>query len=512
MEVKDLPIESLIEYGFNNRIHSEQQVDRIANSIKDFGFNQAVVVDEDNIILVGHGRVAAAKKLGLDTVPVLKREGLTESQKRAYRILDNKLQNDSEWNFENLKLELDRLTEDNYPIEDWGLTDLSVLMPEPEPKAVEDEFEAEVLEETFLKLGDLIELGGHRILCGDSTDPMQVKDLVGESVAVMIHADPPYGMGKEAEGVANDNLYRDKLDDFQMKWWRAWRPFLADNGSVYIWGNAQDLWRLWYSGGLANSEPITFRNEIVWDKKFGNGMSSDIHRQFATATERCLFFMVGEQGFNTNSDNYWEGWEPIRSYLETEMKRCGWTVADINRITGTSMASHWVTKSQWTFVTEGHYRKIQEAGNPLGAFEREHEKLKREHEKLKREHEKLKREFYSTRAYFNNTHDNMTDVWEFPRVSGAERHGHATPKPVALTARCILSSADSEGIVLEPFLGSGTTLIAAEQLGRRCFGMELSPNYCDVIVRRYADLITKAGRKPSVKVNGEEIDLAMLER
>jgi DNA modification methylase len=320
----------------------------------------------------------------------------------------------------------------------------------------------------------------------------------------MIHADPPYGMGKEADGVANDNLYKDKLDDFQMKWWRVWRPFLADNGSVYIWGNAQDLWRLWYSGGLANSEPITFRNEIVWDKKFGNGMSSEVHRQFATATERCLFFMVGEQGFNTNSDNYWEGWESIRSYLETEMKRCGWTVADLNRITGTSMASHWVTRSQWTLITEAHYRKIQEAGNPLGAFEREHEKLKREHEKLKRE-------FYSTRAYFNNTHDNMTDVWEFPRVSGAERHGHATPKPVALTARCIQSSADSEDIVLEPFLGSGTTLIAAEQLGRRCFGMELSPNYCEVIMRRYADLITKAGRKPSVKVNGEEIDLAMLD-
>lgn len=115
---------TLVEYSFNNRTHSEQQVDRIANSIKEFGFTQPIVVDESNIILVGHGRLAAAKKLGLESVPVLKLQGLSEAKKRAYRILDNKLQNDSEWNLENLQIELSQLQESDYPIEEWGLNEL----------------------------------------------------------------------------------------------------------------------------------------------------------------------------------------------------------------------------------------------------------------------------------------------------------------------------------------------------------------------------------------------------
>jgi DNA modification methylase len=511
MDVMDLPVESLIEYGFNNRVHGEQQVDRIANSIRDFGFNQPVVVDEDNVILVGHGRVAAAKKLGLDTVPVLRREGLTDAQKRAYRILDNKLQNDSEWHFENLQLELDRLIEDNYPLADWGLTDLAELMPEQEPQVVQDEFDQEAPEDTFLKLGDLIELGPHRLMCGDSTRRDDVEALFGQDLATMIHADPPYGMGKESEGVANDNLYQDKLDAFQMSWWNAWRPFVIENGSAYIWGTAPDLWRLWYGAGLGSCEPLTFRNEIVWDKEFGHGMDSDVHRMYPTATERALFFMLGVQGFNTNSDNYWEGWEPIRLYLLGEMERCGWSVKDLNRITGTAMGSHWVTKSQWTLITAEHYRKIQEAAKSHAAFEREHDTLKREHDTLKREHDTLKREFYSTRAHFDNTHDSMTDVWKFPRVMGKDRHGHATPKPIPLVARTIKSSSRKGDVVAVPFGGSGSDFIASEQLGRRCYGMEISPNYCEVIMRRYAEHIASAGRKPAIKVNGEEIDLALLE-
>jgi DNA modification methylase len=111
--------------------------------------------------------------------------------------------------------------------------------------------------------------------------------------------------------------------------------------------------------------------------------------------------------------------------------------------------------------------------------------FKREHDELKREHDELKREFYATRAYFDNTHDNMTDVWDYPRVIGEERLGHATPKPVAMIERCIRSSSEENAIVIEPFLGSGTTLIAAEKTNRKCYGMEISPKYCDVIIQRW---------------------------
>jgi DNA modification methylase len=272
-----------------------------------------------------------------------------------------------------------------------------------------------------------------------------------------------------------------------MDWWKAWRQSLEDNASAYIWGNAPDLWRLWYVGGLKDYERFTFRNEITWAKGVAQGQSSDKHRMFPTESERCLFFMLGEQGFNNNSDNYWEGWESIRSYLELETQKLGWTAKDLDKITKTQMAKHWITKSQWCLITEQHYEKIQQAAKGQ-AFLKQHDKLKAEHDKLKAEHDKLKAEFYETRAYFDNTHQNMTDVWIYPRVNGEERHGHATPKPIEMMARIMKSSLPAGGLCLEPFAGSGSTLIAAEQTKRVCYTMELTPEYCDVIIQRWENL------------------------
>jgi DNA modification methylase len=311
--------------------------------------------------------------------------------------------------------------------------------------------------------------------------------------ASLLHADPPYGMGKENEGIANDNLYREKLDRFQMDWWEAWRPVIEDNGSAYIWGNAADLWRLWYVGGLNDSERLTMRSEIVWSKgsSGAGGMSligAEGVRQYPPSTERCLFFMLGEQGFNNNADNYWEGWEGIRSKLADDCDAMGWEAADIKRICGVGMHSHWFTRSQWTFIPEQHYKKLQ-------AVAREHDAFKREHDAFKREHDDLKREFYATRAYFDNAHDNMTDVWEFGRVTGEERHGHATPKPVEMVARAIKSSSTAGDVVAVPFGGTAPELIAAEQLGRKCYGMEISPAYCDVIIQRWENLTGNKARK-----------------
>ena len=169
--------------------------------------------------------------------------------------------------------------------------------------------------------------------------------------------------------------------------------------------------------------------------------------------------MLGEQGFNNNADNYWDGWEGIRSKLKEDCDKMGWGPADIERICGVGMYGHWFTKSQWTFIPAEHYAKLQAAA--------------REHDAFKREHDELKREFYATRAYFDNTHDNMTDVWSFERVTGDDRHGHATPKPVPMICRAVKSSTPDAGIVIEPFIGSGTTLVACEQLGRKGRGIEI---------------------------------------
>lgn len=124
MIVTDTDLADIKPYEFNNRKHPDEQIARIADSIKQFGFTQPIVVDEKNIVLVGHGRLFAASKLKLDKVPVIKKVGLTEQQKRAYRILDNKLQNDSAWDFNNLELELGWLEDNAFDLEPWGLRDL----------------------------------------------------------------------------------------------------------------------------------------------------------------------------------------------------------------------------------------------------------------------------------------------------------------------------------------------------------------------------------------------------
>jgi DNA modification methylase len=327
----------------------------------------------------------------------------------------------------------------------------------------------------------------HRVVCGDSTVAGDVSLLLGGiSEISLLHADPPYGMGKESDGVANDNLYRERLDAFQMSWWRTWRPFLADNASAYIWGNAPELWRLWYVGGLAASERLTLRNEIVWDKGSNPGMSSDALRCYSPAgNERCLFFVLGEQGYNNNADNYWEGWEPVRCYLEGQRVLSRLSNADCNRVCGKqNVTQSAFTKGGFRLILQEDYEKLRQACGGIA--------FRREYDDLKREYDDLKRAFYSTRAYFDNTHDNMTDVWEFPRVVGDDRHNHATPKPVEMMQRIIKSSCPPESVVAEPFLGSGTTLVAAELEGRICCGCELTPAYVAVILQRCKD----AGLEP----------------
>lgn len=131
MQTKLIPTDSILPYPKNPRTHSETQVERIAKSIKEFGFNQPIVVDEKNVVLVGHGRLEAAKKLGLGEVPTLQLKKLTETQKTAYRVLDNKLQNDSTWDFESLELEIGLLEESGFDLESWGLDSLKFNNTEP---------------------------------------------------------------------------------------------------------------------------------------------------------------------------------------------------------------------------------------------------------------------------------------------------------------------------------------------------------------------------------------------
>jgi DNA modification methylase len=341
-------------------------------------------------------------------------------------------------------------------------------------------------------------IAGKVVRIGDSVtlilgDCREAARYIATASCDLLLADPPYGMGKAKEGVTNDNLYGAKLDAFLMECWRACRPALKANASAYIWGNAESLWRLWYRGGLADSEPMTLRNQIIWDKPpsaspCGTPIGSEDMRSYPHGYESSLFFFLGEQGFNTNADNYWQGWEAIRGWLESEIQKVG-GAAFFKSVFGEvysdpgGVFGHKFTTSQWQFITREQYERLQAACKG-DAFVRSYDDLKREHDDLKREHDDLKREFYATRAYFDNAHQNMTDVWNYPRVNGAERHGHATPKPVAMMARCIKSSCPPGGTVLDPFTGTAPTAIACIRTGRKFVGIEIDEQHFEAAEQR----------------------------
>ena len=480
-------VDDLIPYVNNSRTHSDEQITQVASSIKEFGFTNPILIDEDNGVIAGHGRLLASQKLKLDEVPCIVLDGLSEAQRKAYVIADNQLALNSGWDLDKLQLEVEQLTELDFDINLLGFDDDfldGLLEEEPADGLTDEDSVPEPPETPKTKLGDVWLLGNHRLMCGDSTSIDDVDKLMAGQKAQLLHADPPYGMGKENDGVANDNLYNDELDKFQQEWWTTFRINLVDNASAYIWGNSPDLWRWWY-GSLSSSEKLTFRNQIIWDKNHGQGMNSDQHRQYATSIESCLFFMVGEQGFNNNADNYWDGWDYFLKYLNAEKEKAGFTIKDCKRLAGHSENSgcHWFDKSQWSMPT----RKVYESW----ANEAKGKAFNKSYDELKQEHDELKQEFYSERAYFNNTHDTMRDVWQFPRVTGSDRHEHATPKPVAMMERVLKSSLPVDGLCLEPFGGSGSTLMGAEKTKRKCFTMELQEFYCDVIIKRWQEFTGK---------------------
>ena len=297
----------------------------------------------------------------------------------------------------------------------------------------------------------------------------------------MAHNDPPYGMKKEKEGVLNDNLNYSDLLDFNMEWIDTQFMYLKENGSWYCWGIDEPLMDI-YSEILKpyiSDQKATFRNLITWDKGNGQGQNSDNTRSYAIADEKCLFVMMGVQGFNNNADNYFNGWDSIVNYLDKEKNKAKFTIKDCKRLAGHSEKSgcHWFDKSQWMMPTKETYDSWRNncIENNIDAF--------------KKEYEELKKEYYSTRAYFNNVHDNFNNVWKFDRhLRQGDEGGHATPKPISLCERAIKSSCPDNGLVLDFFLGSVSTMVASHQLKRKCYGIELDPKYCQVIVDRMKKL------------------------
>ena len=475
----------------------------IEKSIRKNGLGRSLLLDKNGKVIAGNKTLEGTVAAGFadEDIIVVKTDGkklvvvqrtdldLDTRKGKEMALADNATSKANlAWDYEALSADFESVE-----LEAWG-----VFAEESEggfgdnslnSEAQEDDFEVPEVEtvKTDIVLGDLFEIGPHRLLCGDSTKEEDVERLMGGEKADMAHNDPPYGMGKESDGVMNDNLNYADLLDFNREWILLQFKHLKENGSWYCWGIDEPLMDI-YSGilkPLISKQLATFRNLITWDKGHGQSQNSDQTRSYATADEKCLFVMCGVQGFNNNADNYFDGWESVRGYLVRERNKMGWNTDKIIEITGKSSASHYFSKSQWAFPTEEHYNAIRAAAKGDG---------------FKKEYDEIKKEYYSTRAYFNNTHDNMNNVWHFERhrKDGTEGN-HATPKPIPLCSRAINSSCPDGGSVLDVFLGSGSTMVAAHQLNRKCYGMELSEKYCQVIV----DRMLKLDPAIEVKKNGQ---------
>jgi DNA modification methylase len=485
----------------NPRVIKDANFEKLKRSIQEFPemLEKRPLVcytDTDNklVVLGGNMRLKAAKDLGVQELPVILADDWTAEQKEQFVIRDNV--SGGEWDWE-------ALTDwEKGELAEWGV-DVPEFAAEEVLEAVEDDFDATPPEEPFTVLGDLYEIGEHRLLCGDSTDSDQVAKLMDGEKADIAHNDPPYGMKKENEGVLNDNLNYSDLLNFNREWIALQFSHLKENGSWYCWGIDEPLMDI-YSEILKPyiaQQKATFRNLITWDKGNGQGQNSENTRSYAIADEKCLFVMCGVQGFNNNADNYYEDFEPIRlavrNIFENIKTKTKYTSLElIGEKMGVSgrMIGHWVSKSQWEFISDDRIEQVCD----LFSID------KKEFEKIKKEFEKIKKEYYSTRAYFDNTHDNMNNVWHFNRTKDrSDTGGHATPKPIPLCERAIKSSCPDGGLVIDFFLGSGSTMVAAHQLKRKCYGLELDPKYCDVIVKR----MHKLDPSLPIKRNGEPFEI-----
>lgn len=365
---KSISIDKLIPYINNSRTHSDEQVAQIAASIKEFGFTNPILIDEDNSIIAGHGRLLSARQLGLTEVPTITLTGLTDAQKKAYIITDNQLAANAGWDLDLLKLEVENLQELDFDINLLGFDDdfIDGLL-ETETEGLTDEDAVPEPPETPITVeGDLWILGNHRLLCGDSTSIDAVERLMDGQKADMVFTDPPYNVGFNGRSGKFDVIKNDKLPE------DVFNTFIEDviqtiktidPAVYYIWCN-------WDFYGVLQNK-LDYKSCIVWAKNvFGMGNGYRHQHEF------CLF--------NGKID------EVIK---------------------------------------------------------------------------------------------NESDLWEIKKDS---KYIHPTQKPVALSVRAFGNHIKLTKI-LDLFGGSGSTLIGAEQTGRKSYLMELDPKYCDVIITRWQD-------------------------
>lgn len=371
MKTVNIKLNDIIPYKNNAKKHNRTQINNVAESIKQFGMVQPLVLDKNNEIVIGHCRYEALKKLGEKEAPCVMADDLTEEQIKKLRNLDNKL-NESDWDYDLLKFDIEDLDFSDFDI-DWEIPDLDFEEKETE----DDDFDIELPVEPKSKLGDIYQLGNHRLMCGDSTKIEDVEKLMNGNKADMVFTDPPYGYKYQSnfrektekfDVLIND----DKILDFI--------PIIKNINTGFVF--VCTAWEVLDKWIPLFKKYYDLSNMIIWDK--GGGGLGDLKHTFLTDYEVILC---------SNNDR---------------------------EITGKRLGS----------------------------------------------------------------------VWSIVKDS-ANEYIHATQKPVELAATAIKNVTNKNEVVLDVFGGSGSTLIACEQLERKCYMMELDPKYVDVIIERWEQYTCK---------------------
>ena len=380
-EMKLVPISKLVPYANNARTHSPEQINKLRGSLREFGFVSPVIIDKDYGILAGHGRVMAARAENLEQVPCVFVDHLTEAQKKAYILADNRFALDAGWDEDMLRVEMEALQGMDFDISLTGFdeSEIADLFAADDNEAQEDDFDedAALQAEPFVKTGDLWLLGRHRLLCADSTNTEDVKLLMDGKKANVCITDPPYACnytGGTGMKIMNDNLKGEEFYQFLLSAFKNAYENLADGAAIYIFHS--------------DAEKVNFYNAVI------------------------------AAGFHYSTTCIWVKQSLVLGRFDYQMR---------------------------------HEPVIY-------AFK-----------------DTVKHKFYGDRK--------QTTVWEFDRPSKSKLH--PTTKPLPLIAYPMKNSSLVNSIVLDLFGGSGSTLMAAEQMDRTAYLMELDPVYASAIVRRF---------------------------
>ena len=453
------PVERLVPYARNPRTHSEQQVAQIAASIMEFGFNNPILVDSQAGVIAGHGRLLAARKLGMPSVPVIVLDHLDENQRRAYLVADNRLSELAGWDSELLALELKELSEAGFDatlagFEAKEIDDFIASLERGSEVAETEQAEApipEVPEEAVTRPGDLWLIGPHRLICGDCRDAATVERLFEGRKANVVVTSPPYATQRQYDPSSG---FEPVPPEKYSAWYRAVasaiESVLASDGSYFlnIKAHAEDGERHTYVMDLVLAHKRQwgwrFVDELCW-RKTDDGVPGGWNNRFKNAWEPIFHFSRGRTiKFNPRAVGHWS--EDCFDYSAENPK----------------------STSGSGLLGTGPRGAAADKGRNHGAWQ-------------------------TTRRNANDMDGRHGGVARPSNVIEAKTESsqgsHSAPFPRAIPEFFIKAFSDPGDLIFDPFTGSGTSLVAAAQLDRVGHGVEISPAYCDVILRRLQEVL-----------------------